>query len=245
MGRFAPDTADRLAMRQPPAGLPVMFQSWGTLLFMHWQIPIQMLRPLIPDKLSIDTFDGNAWIGLTPFTIWDARPVFMPRLPWLSDFHEINVRTYVHLEGVPGVWFFSLDASSLAAVLGARTLFHLPYYHSDIHLEQQGKTVIYQTKRVDSPAAFSASWNTGDDLPQAKPDSLEFFLVERYCLYTADSDKLYRCRILHQPWPLHRAELLNHRSTLIEAAGLPTPLGEPLLHGGGPVHVKIWPIEEI
>lgn len=117
-----------------------MHQSWGKLLFMHWQLPAEALRPFIPARLSIDTFRGQAWIAATPFTVWDARPVFTPPLPWLSDFHEINVRTYVHLDGVPGVWFFSLDANSLVAVLGARTFFHLPYHVAQINLAQEGQT---------------------------------------------------------------------------------------------------------
>jgi uncharacterized protein len=118
-----PGVDDRLSMRERPAKAPIMYQSWGKLLFMHWQMSAEALRRLIPSRLSIDTFDGKAWAGLTPFTIWDARPILMPPLPWLSDFHELNVRTYVHLDGVPGVWFFSLDANSMAAVIGARTFF--------------------------------------------------------------------------------------------------------------------------
>jgi uncharacterized protein YqjF (DUF2071 family) len=118
-----------------------MYQSWGKLLFMHWQTPPEAIRRLIPGRLSIDTFDGKAWVGLTPFTIWDARPIFMPPMPWLSDFHELNVRTYVHLDGVPGVWFFSLDANSKAAVIGARTFFHLPYFNAHISLDPRDNTV--------------------------------------------------------------------------------------------------------
>jgi uncharacterized protein YqjF (DUF2071 family) len=239
--------ADRLAMRERPPGPPVMYQSWGTLLFLHWQIPVAALRPMIPAHLSIDTFDGSAWISVTPFTVWGARPAFMPPLPWLSAFHEINVRTYVHREGMPGVWFFSLDASSLAAVIGARSLFHLPYHHARMLLQQRESTVIYRTTRKGAgPAAvFDATWICGADLPPAEPGSLEFFLVERYCLYTAKNGSVYRCRIFHHPWPLHKAALASCESTMIEAAGLPAPHGEPLLQGGGPVHVAVWPIEKL
>jgi uncharacterized protein len=172
-----PDVAARLSMRERPTGSPIMYQSWGKLLFIHWPIAVEALRRQIPEPLQVDTFDGRAWVAITPFTIWDARPVFVPPLPWVSDFHEINVRTYVHLDGVPGVWFFSLDANSLVAVLAARTFFHLPYHQAEIHLEQQNQTVIYTTWRTDSaaPAAFNATWTFGPELPQAEPGSLEFF----------------------------------------------------------------------
>jgi len=214
---------------------------------MHWQMPVEALRRLIPERLAIDTFDGNAWVGTTPFTIWDARPVFVPPLPWISDFHELNVRTYVHLDGVPGVWFFSLDANSLVAVMGARTFFRLPYHNAHISLDQQDETIFYNASRISAtPAAdFEATWSIGAALPQAEPGSLDFFLIERYCLYTSDGDDLYRCRIFHQPWPLQEAKLTTYRSSIIEADGLPTPAGDPLLHCGGPVDVEIWPLEKV
>ena len=224
-----------------------MYQSWGNLLFMHWQMPAEALRRLIPGRLSIDTFDGKAWVGLTPFTIRDARPIFMPPLPWLSDFHELNVRTYVHLDGAPGVWFFSLDANSKAAVIGARTFFHLPYYNAHISLNSRDNTVAYGSTRevAETPADFEATWTVGADLPQPPPDSLDFFLVERYCLYTFDGGKLYLCRIFHKPWPLQQASLSTYKSSMMEANGLPSPVGDPLLHSGGPVNVEIWSLEEV
>lgn len=223
-----------------------MHQSWDKLLFMHWEIPIEALRRLIPEPLMIDTFEGKAWIGVTPLTIWDARPTFTPPLPWVSELHELNVRTYVHLNGIPGVWFFSLDANNPLAVAAARTLFSLPYYNASISLEQEGETIIYNLSRNDSDAMFNATWRIGVDLPQAEPGSLDFFLIERYCLYTTDKEKLYRCRIHHQPWRLQQtAALSEYKSNMIEANGLPTPIGEPLLHCGGPVDVAVWSLEEV
>jgi uncharacterized protein YqjF (DUF2071 family) len=129
--RSVPDDSRAISVRERPTGSPLMYQSWDKLLFMHWRMPVEALRPLIPEPLVpeplvIDTFEGEVWVALTPFTIRDARPIFTPPLSWISDFHEINVRTYVHLNGVPGVRFFSLDANSLVAVMGARTFFHLP-----------------------------------------------------------------------------------------------------------------------
>src|SRR6266480_3350852 len=131
---------ERLTVRRRPDGQPLMHQVWGKLLFMHWRIDEELLRPLIPAELEIDTFDGSAWIAVTPFTMWAIRASFLPPIPGASAFHELNVRTYVHLDGVPGVWFFSLDAASALAVWGARNFYHLPYFKAEMGLEQKGKT---------------------------------------------------------------------------------------------------------
>jgi uncharacterized protein YqjF (DUF2071 family) len=241
-----PETLDRLSMRSRPDGAPLMSQTWGKLLFMHWRIDREALRPLIPEPLSIDTFDGSAWIAVTPFTMWNVRLSFAPPLPGLSSLHELNVRTYVHMNGVPGVWFFSLDANSRPAVVAARTFYHLPYFHAEIALEQEGTTINYDLARTDDPPAeFHASWKTGGNARFAHPDTLEFFLVERYCLYAQRGDRLMRARIHHEPWPLRDAELLTLDSTMIESHGLPTPAGEPLLHYAEELDVDIWGPEEV
>jgi uncharacterized protein len=236
---------DRLSVRARPPGRPVMYQSWGGLLFMHWPVPARSLRPLIPAPLAIDTFEGVAWVGITPFTTWGLRPALLPAVPLLSASHEINVRTYVHLDGTPGVWFFSLDANNPLAVLGARLAFHLPYFPARMSIERQDRTIHFTSRRTHRHAAsaeFEASWTVGDRLAQPEPDSLDFFLIERYCLYTARKGKLYRARIFHRPWPLHAARLLSCRSTMLEAQGLHSPEAEPLLHQqGDPLRVQIWP----
>lgn len=237
---------ERLAVRERPKGQPLMHQDWGKLLFMHWRIEAALVRPLIPDGLEIDTFDGSAWIAIAPFTMWNisALPPFLPAVPFLSSMHELNVRTYVHYHKVPGVWFFSLDCDSAAAVLGARTFFFLPYYNADIQLEQNANTIDYSLARTDEPIAeFSAQWTFDDEARFAHPGSLEFFLTERYCLYSERNGDLYRARIHHQPWPLRKAKLTSFESTMIEAAGLPTPKGEPLLHYAEEVNVDIWALE--
>ena len=246
---MSPSISDRLAARERPEGSPVMYQSWGNLLFMHWRVSAEALRRLLPSGLQVDAFEGEAWVGVTPFTLRGVRPVFTPPLPLVSEFHEINVRTYVHLDGAPGVWFFSLDANSAVAVTAARAVFRLPYMYADISMEQQGDTTLYRSSRGctrDAPAEFEATWTVGEELPEAAPGTLEFFLVERYCLYTVgDEEKLYRARIHHRPWPLREAGLGNYRSNMVEAAGLGAPAGEPLVHHGGPVDVEVWPLEEV
>src|SRR5882724_7296432 len=239
---------DRLAIRARPPGQPLMHQSWGKLLFMHWRVDERLLRRLIPRHLEIDTFDGSAWIGVVPFTMWDIRafPPYVPPVPGLNAMHELNVRTYVHFAGVPGVWFFSLDCNSRAAVLSARTLYHLPYYNADIELQQQQETIDYSSRRRDEPAAdFSARWTIKEPLPISQPTSLEFFLTERYCLYSQYEGSLYRSRIHHAPWPLQAAVVHSCESTMIEALQLPSPSDPPLLHYAEELTVDIWALEKV
>lgn len=238
---------DRLSVRHRPDGQPVMHQDWGKLLFMHWRIDESLLRPHIPKSLEIDTYGDSAWLAITPFTMWDIRgiPPYMPPIPGLDSMHELNVRTYVHYNGVPGVWFFSLDANSSAAVLAARTFYHLPYHTADI--DMQGKRVIkYRLKRRDDPPAqFKAEWEVGEALPQSQPGSREFFLTERYLLYTEHRGTLYRARIFHEPWELYKAELRSFGSTMAEAAQLPQPKTQPILHYAEQVSVDIWMLESV
>ena len=225
-----------------------MRQNWGKLLFMHWAIDAELLRPLIPSQLSIDTFDGAAWIGEVPFTMWDIRASFLPAIPGTSAFHELNVRTYVHCNGVPGVWFLSLDAVNRLAVWGARRFYYLPYYNADMSLKQVGETINYSSQRNDwrgAPAEFHATWNIGELLPQSAPESLEFFLTERYCLYSFHRDRLFRSRIFHQPWPLRSATVEAYQSTMIGSLGIPQPEGEPLLHYAESIAVDIWPLKGV
>ena len=225
-----------------------MRQYWGKLLFMHWAIDAELLRPLIPRQLSIDTFDGKAWIGVVPFTMWGIRASFLPPIPGTSAFHELNVRTYVHFKGVPGVWFFSLDAASRLAVWGARTFYHLPYFNAEMSLPQQGNTIKYHSTRKDArgaPAQLDAHWTIGEALAQARPGSLEFFLTERYCLYSYHREQLYRSRIFHQPWPLQSATLDAYESTMVESLGIEEPKDEPVLHYAESLGVNIWPLRKV
>src|SRR5262245_8401046 len=135
----APDLTERLTARSRPQGLPILRQTWEDALFLHWRVPVEWLKHRIPAPLHVDTFQGSAWVGVVLLAIRDSRPAFSPRVPWIRDFHEVNVRTYVHLDGVPGVWFFSLDADSPVAVSTARTFLKLPYYESATVHDLEGK----------------------------------------------------------------------------------------------------------
>ncbi|HEX8686999.1 MAG TPA: DUF2071 domain-containing protein [Pyrinomonadaceae bacterium] len=238
-------TADPTEARPRPKGLPLMRQWWGKLLFMHWPVAVSALRPLVPPQLSIDTYNGQAWVAVVPFKMWGVRPYFTPPVPGLSTFLELNVRTYVRHRGVPGVWFFSLDINSPVARWGGRQFFFLPYHSARMTLRQEGARIDYASARVPggtAAAEFRADWTVRGPLPRSEPDSLEHFLTERYCLYTAYGEQLYRCRVFHEPWPLRAAEVGGYESTMLEAAGIPAPASAPLLHYAEELKVDIWPL---
>ena len=210
---------------------------------MHWPIDGKLLRPLIPEHLTIDSFDGTAWIGVVPFTMWGIRASFLPPIPGTSAFHELNVRTYVTFNGFPGVWFLSLDAANRLAVWGARKFYYLPYFNARMSLDQTDQTIRYSSTRQDSrgaPADLKTTWTIGEPLPPSSPGSIESFLTERYCLYSEHNGRLYRSQIHHQPWPLQKAEVRSLDSTMIECHGLPTPEGDPLLHYCDELSVDVW-----
>ena len=237
---------DRLNARERPDGTPIMRQSWDKLLFIHWEVEPSMLRPHLPQRVEIDTFDGKAYLAITPFTLYNVRPIFLPPIPLVSAFHETNVRTYVHVDGVPGVWFFSLDANGLLAVLGARAAYHLPYYYASIEMKETDGKIDYSLKRAGViTARLQANWTSDKSTFVSTPGSIEFFLTERYCLYTMNRGQLYRARIDHEPWPLHAAELHTIETNLFEADKLPRPAGEPFVLAGGPVNVDVWPLVKI
>lgn len=250
MDRQSSDIAARLREREVLAGPFAWHQSWHQLAFLHWPVPAERLRPLIPARLSVDTFDGAAWLGIVPFRMTNVRPRWAPRLRSLADFAELNVRTYVHLGGeFPGVWFFSLDATNPLAVEAARRLWRLPYFLARIGLRQNGDRLLYRARRLDRrspPAHLDLAYRIGERLPLAEPGSLVHFLTERYCLYASpDGRRLLRVRVVHPPWPLHAARLLHLDSSLLEADGLPPVEGAPLVHYAPAVHVRIWDPEPI
>lgn len=183
----------------------VMGQTWDDLLFAHWRVDASALRPHVPERLSIDEHDGSAWLGLTPFVVSGLRARGTLPLPYVSSFRELNVRTYVTLDGKPGIWFFSLDASSRGAVLAARLLYRLPYFHAEISFDRSDERVLYECVRNEQKTFSGAYRGLGSPAPPA-PGSLEHFLVERYCLYAQHRAQLFRAEIHHRPWPVEAAE---------------------------------------
>jgi len=240
---------DRLSVRSRPSGTPIMHQTWNRLLFLHWKVDPGVIRGRVPAGLEIDQFEGAAWIGITPFTISGIRPAFLPPAPVISRAHELNVRTYVIGKGVPGVWFLSLDADSALAVRAARIGFRLPYFDAEIGLKEINGVVEFRSRRIAGAGrlpSFACRWRRGEPIAPPAPGTLDFFLIERYCLYAAADDKLYRARIHHRPWSLRKADLIDIDSTMLEAQGLPSGEGAPLVHAqGDSQNVEIWPLEQI
>jgi uncharacterized protein len=218
----------------------VMGQSWLELLFAHWPVPLGALRPHVPTGLEVEAFDGSGWLGITPFRVEALRPRGVPPPPLASSFRELNVRTYVTRDGRRGIWFFSLDASSRVAVHAARRLYRLPYFHARIDRRREGDGISFRSERAeDRPARFDSTYSPTGDRFQAEPGTLEDFLAERYCLYAADGDQLYRADIHHRPWPLQPGDAELRENTMPPPA-MALPNREPLLHYAERLDVVIW-----
>lgn len=200
-----------------------LFMRWVDLAFLHWRVSPDQLRPLVPPRLEIDRFDGSAWLGITPFRMTAVRPVAFPPIPTARDFAEINVRTYVRLGARAGVWFFSLDAASRLAVLVARTLAGLPYFHARMDQRSAGDDVRYESVRAghEAPAAvFRARYRPTGSAFRSVPGSLEHFLTERYSLFSLHAGVLLRVDVEHEPWTLHPASADVEFNTMAAAAGI-------------------------
>ena len=218
-----------------------MRQVWHDLLFAHWQVNPDNLRPLVPAPLELDIYDGRAWVAVTPFHMSNVRMRALPPIPGMSAFPELNVRTYVKFGCVPGVFFFSLDAASRLAVIGARATYFLPYFHAEMRLEVEGESIRYRSRRRNSPAEFRGSYRPVARPRQREKGSLEHFLTERYCLYAVTPrGKLLRADIHHLPWPLQDAEAEIEANTMADAAGIGLPKQPPLLHFAKRLEVLVW-----
>jgi len=209
-----------------------LFMRWVDLAFLHWRVDAEALRPLIPAALEIDTFDGSAWIAVTPFRMTDVHPVALPPIPTMRDFPELNVRTYVRHGAHAGVWFFSLDAASHLAVLGARAITGLPYFHASMLQRRIRDDVHYESVRTGSGHRFASAdlrvrYGPTGDVFRSAVGSLEHFLTERYCLFSQRMGRLLRVDIEHEPWPLQRASADVERNTMAQAAGIRLPADVP------------------
>jgi hypothetical protein len=214
-----------------PGGRPVLFQRWVNLAFLHWRIPADRLRPLVPAGLSIQEFDGASWVGIVPF---DVQDLCAPLSTWLPlNFTELNVRLYVEADGKPGVWFVSLDASSWLAVAGARTSLRLPYFGARMQLDAAAPGVDFQSRRRRVPAIeFSARYRPAGDEFEPVPGTLDHFLIERYCLYTRWHDgRILRLDIQHPPWRVSPAtvEIRSNTVAAMQGIGL-DPADAPIAH---------------
>ena len=222
-----------------PPGSWLMAQTWEDLLFAHWEMPVDRLRAHLPPELEVDTHEGRSYVGITPFRVANLRLRGTLPLPGVSSFLELNCRTYVRHAGErPGIWFFSLDASSRLAVEAARRTYRLPYFHA-----RMDGLPRYRSARNDAerPHVWEATYRPVGEAFEAEEGTLEHFLTERYCLYTTDdAGALWSADIHHPPWPLQEAEAEIELNT-IPPDGL-EPYGEPLLHFAARQDVLIWPL---
>jgi hypothetical protein len=227
-----------------------MRPAWEHLLFLHWAVAPEEIQRLLPRGVELDTFEGRAWVGLVPFTMRRVRPNWAPAAgrSLYENFHETNVRTYVHCNGEPGVWFFSLDAANALAVAAARLWYKLPYFHARMSLEQNEDVLRFKSQRIAPrplPATSDVAARVESRIFHAAPDTLEHFLVERYILYSHARGQTFRGRVHHVPYPLQRAETLSCAENLIEAAGIACPESAPhTLYSRG-VEVEIFGLERV
>lgn len=224
--------------------------TWHDLLFAHWTVPVADLRPLVPEPLCIDTYEGEAWIGVVPFGMKNIRHRLLPRLPGTSRFPELNVRTYVTVDDKPGVWFFSLDATNRLAVAVARRCFHLPYLHARMSLEQSVEGRIhYRCQRVHRgapQARFAASYEPAGPAYQTRPGDLDHWLTARYCLYSADSrGRVWRGEIDHQPWSLQIATAQFTEDEMVASLGISRGDRPALLHFVKSLDVVAWTLDPV
>ena len=220
-----------------PVKRPLMFQGWRRLTFLHWRYRPEVIRPLVPDALELDLFDGAAFVGLTPFILTELRPPGLPALPWISQFPEMNVRTYVRgPDGERGIWFFSLEADRLAAVLGARISYGLPYRWAEMRVRDGAGNIEYESRRHAGPGQANIAIRIGAAI---RPDELSCFLTARFRLYTRLAGSLAFAPVDHPPWPLQSATVLRLEQNVLQHSGLPPVHGEPTAYFSPGVYVRV------
>jgi uncharacterized protein YqjF (DUF2071 family) len=211
----------------------IMKQGWYDLVYMHYSYPVDVVQSLLPAGLEVDTYEGSAWVGLIPFSMRGIGLPRLPAIPYLGSFPEVNVRTYVRRNGVPGVWFFSLDINRLLPTVVARTTYKLPYCFGSVSHMREGEDV-FTTVRRRWPRA-SGSLTTARTAihvrigePISTPTEFDIFVSARWGLYShAGKQTLRYAPVEHPPWPLHHASIVSLDDSLVTAAGLPSPTGEP------------------
>ena len=233
-----------------PAGLPAFLQHWVHLSFLHWEFPAAALRPLLPAGLELDTYRGQAYVSLVPFTLRDVRPWWMPAVPWLSDFHEFTLRTYVlDPNGHPGVWFFSLDADSRIGVALGRSRYKLPCFYARMSLDgsHPGRYHCHSARMypgAGTPGCDLTTTFSGNARPAA-PGTLEHFLLERYFLFSHADGQLFVSQVWHRPYPFRAAMAQVRSESLLAASGLGRPAEAPLVHQCDGVRVKVYRLRRV
>jgi uncharacterized protein YqjF (DUF2071 family) len=238
--------------RPVPPGRWLMRQRWNDLLFAHWPVPASSLALLVPEGLQVDTFQGSAWLGIMPFWMDRLKVRGVPSLPGMRSFPDLSLRTYVREEATrtSGVYFLSLDASSLLAVATGRAFYRLPYHWAQMHLEQRTErefSFFSRRRFTGRPVVFNARYRglgPSQRLAESQPGTLEYFLFERYCMFSSTSDgRPIRANLHHLSWPLEEAEAQIERNDLAEALGIQLPDQKPVLHYSRRLAIYVWPAE--
>lgn len=219
------------------------WQRWRKLLFMHWPVPVDVMRAVVPRSFDLDLHEGVAYVGVVPFAMEGVRPRLLPELAAL-EFFETNVRTYVVRKGEPGVYFFSLEAASRLAVAAARAAFSLPYHHARMEMRESGGSTHYVTTRTATDVRHEVRYRVGESLGPSRPGTLEHFLLERYLLFTERKGNPRKGQVHHVPYPAHRVDVMEVTDQLVAAAGLPPVAGLPLhAHYSPGVDVEVFALE--
>jgi uncharacterized protein YqjF (DUF2071 family) len=228
---------DRVSPGRRPTGPPSGTQRWRELLFVHYTYPLDLVRRLVPAELELDPWNDEAWVGVVPFRMEGIRPRFAP---FGIDFLEFNLRTYVHYQGEPGIFFFSLEASSWLAVQVARRGWGLPYFHATMRSDRAGTRIDYRTRRKSGDAAAHYELELQTHGVAATPGTLDHFLLERYLLFTATQGRVHKGHVHHTPYPAAVTTLHAHSDTVVVAAGLPSPGAPAAVHYAAGVDVEVF-----
>lgn len=226
----------------------VMEQIWNDVLFAHWPVPAEIMEKHIPSQLTLDTFKGEAWIGIVPFWISRMRVRGLPALPMMKSMNELNVRTYVEYGGKKGVYFFSLDADNFLAVTGARMLYFLPYMNAEMKVDKTEGLINYESRRKNEnkeSVQFKVQYKPASSPFNAQAGSLDEWLTERYCLWVTKGEEVFRGDIHHTKWQLHEASCSIYENTM--ASFLPDNYftNEPILHYSPQKHAYFWPLTRV
>lgn len=221
-----------------------MKQTWSELLFAHYPIKLKELRKLVPEALPLDSFDGMGWISVVPFQMSGVRFRGLPAVPGTDRFPELNIRTYVTLDGKPGVYFFNLDAANRLAVWAAKRFYHLPYQHAEMQLQKDGQIIQFDSKRTNAnDARLVCSYEPISEPFFAQKGSFDEWVTERYCFYTVNKKGIpLRCDILHRPWQLQEAKAEFEQNTILSKQGINVESDVPILHFSKIIEVRAWPL---
>jgi hypothetical protein len=243
----------------PPDGQWLLSQSWNDVLLMHFAVEPALLRKLVPCGLTLELYDGRAWLTIAPFCASHVRPSGVPPMPGLSYFTQINLRTYVTTEDKPGIYYLSADTTNLSAVWFARMFFRMQYWHASIQVS--GATVksrnpadawiqfrasrLHGPTAADGAAKLQVACAPKGEVQRARAGSLDEFLTERYCVYSWFGRRCYRIEIHHQPWPLQAAHVELRVNTMAEALGLKLPAQPDLCHYSRSLKMLTWAPESL